>query len=105
MMEFLTMKMNQLVTPFLLVLSAVFLFPQLLYAEQLSIRVGAYASPPEIFQDDNGQIAGFWPEMIGTIVKKGNWQIEYIGTIGNGEKMNKRHLRNCLFSCSWGKRL
>jgi len=65
--------------PLSLFLLLTFLFsPQWICAEPLSIRVGAYANPPKIFQDDNGDVAGFWPELIADIAKKENWQIEYV---------------------------
>ncbi len=79
------MRTNQFLPLFLFFLLACFFSPQWIHAEQLSIRVGGYANPPKIFQDDNGSVAGFWPELIADIAKKENWQIEYVwGTWSEG---------------------
>ena len=72
------MKMNRFLAPLLCILLAGFLLPESLCAEQTLVRVGAYANPPKILQNDNGQIAGFWPDLIGSIAKKENWQVEYV---------------------------
>ena len=79
------MRINYFLPPFLFPLLVLFFLPQLLCAEPLSIRVGAYANPPKIFQDDNGSVVGFWPDLIADIAKKENWQVEYVwGTWSEG---------------------
>ncbi|MCK4622145.1 MAG: transporter substrate-binding domain-containing protein [Desulfuromonadales bacterium] len=79
------MKTNRFLAFVPSVLLVIFLLPQVIYAERLSIKVGAYANAPKIFQDDQGRIAGFWPDLIAYIAEKENWQIEYVwGTWSEG---------------------
>ncbi|MCK4690217.1 MAG: transporter substrate-binding domain-containing protein, partial [Desulfuromonadales bacterium] len=79
------MKTNRFLAFIPSVLLVIFLLPQVIYAERLSIKVGAYANAPKIFQDDQGHIAGFWPDLIADIAEKENWQIEYVwGTWSEG---------------------
>jgi PAS domain S-box-containing protein len=42
------------------------------------VKVGMYENKPKIFTDDNGNPAGFWPDIISYIANKQGWQIEYV---------------------------
>lgn len=42
------------------------------------IRVGVYENSPKIYTDENGEVKGFWPDIIRDIGKKENWQIEWV---------------------------
>ncbi len=46
--------------------------------ETVVIRVGIYENNPKIFTDDQGNAAGFWPDIINDIAEKQNWQIEWV---------------------------
>ncbi len=64
------------------------LFFSLLYAflfgvpvsadDPITLRVGIYENSPKIFTDENGDAAGFWPEIIAYIADEEGWQIEYV---------------------------
>ena len=42
------------------------------------VRVGAYENAPKIYADGNGEMAGFWPDLINAIAAKEGWQIVWI---------------------------
>lgn len=55
--------------------------------EKLHVRVGAYDNPPKIYIEKGGKVSGFWPELLGYIAEKENWEIEYVkGKWGEGLK-------------------
>lgn len=41
-------------------------------------RAGFYENPPKIYTDEDGQIAGFWPEILNYIATQEGWQIEWV---------------------------
>ena len=43
--------------------------------EEKLIRVGVYENNPKIYTDSNGDITGFWPDLIEYIADKENWNI------------------------------
>jgi two-component system cell cycle sensor histidine kinase/response regulator CckA len=45
---------------------------------QRVIRVGTYENPPKIYKDNEGNIRGFWPELISYIANKEGWEIIWI---------------------------
>jgi two-component system cell cycle sensor histidine kinase/response regulator CckA len=44
----------------------------------LVVRVGIYENEPKIFTDDEGNAAGFWPELILYIADQEGWEIEWV---------------------------
>jgi len=51
------------------------------------IRVGVYENPPKIYTDADGNVTGFWPEVIKAIAEKENWTIVWVpGTWEEGLK-------------------
>ena len=46
--------------------------------DALTLRVGIYDNNPKIFTDEDGNAAGFWPEIIEYIAAEEGWQIEYV---------------------------
>ena len=51
---------------------------QLQAQNQNIIRVGAYDNPPKISIDKNGDVSGFWPDLLSIIAKNEGWKIEYV---------------------------
>lgn len=45
---------------------------------KLIVKVGVYENKPKIFTDENGNVAGFWYELIEHIAKKENWDVRYV---------------------------
>jgi PAS domain S-box-containing protein len=43
-----------------------------------TVRVGIYENSPKIFTDENGNAAGFWPDIIAYIASEEGWEIEYV---------------------------
>ena len=92
-------------TPFVLILVSLWLVccggffsyslnPARAARERLSVNVGAYDNAPKIFMDANGNINGFWPELLAQIAKEENWKINYIhGTWKQGlERLQKKQI-------------
>ncbi|MGA2158470.1 MAG: ATP-binding protein [Dehalococcoidia bacterium] len=58
-----------------------------------TVRVGVYENQPQIFTDDKGKVAGFWPDIIEYIASVEGWTIQYkqgswsdcLQMLGNGE--------------------
>ncbi len=46
--------------------------------EKSFVAVGAYENNPKIFTDPDGNVAGFWPDLLSYIAQKENWNIKYI---------------------------
>ena len=63
-------------------------------ADQKIIKVGAYENYPKIYQGENGDISGFWPDLLDYIAKKENWEILYVnGTWKQGlERLKKTEI-------------
>jgi PAS domain S-box-containing protein len=54
-------------------------------ADRRIIRVGMYENSPKIYTDAQGNITGFWPELINYIAEKENWKIVWVpGTWDEG---------------------
>lgn len=47
-------------------------------AEPISIKVGMYENGPKIFTTSEGEISGFFPDILESIARKENWNLEYI---------------------------
>jgi two-component system, cell cycle sensor histidine kinase and response regulator CckA len=47
-------------------------------AQPIPVRIGFYENPPKIFTDTDGNIAGFWPELIAYIAAEEGWQIVWV---------------------------
>jgi signal transduction histidine kinase len=41
------------------------------------VRVGVYENQPNIFTDDKGKVAGFWPDIVEYVASAEGWKIEY----------------------------
>lgn len=59
-------------------LGLVFTSPLFADSARRVIRVGAYDNPPKIRKDENGNIIGFWPDLIKIIADREDWRIEYV---------------------------
>ncbi len=60
--------------------------------EPLKVRIGAYENPPKIFVDNNGNVSGFWPDLIAEIASREGWRVEYVfGTWSEGLERLRRH--------------
>jgi len=59
---------------------------------QRVIRVGVYENPPKIYTDNEGNIRGFWPELISYIADKEGWKIVWIS--GNWNENLQRLMTN-----------
>jgi PAS domain S-box-containing protein len=46
--------------------------------DSITVRVGVYENNPKIFTDENGDAAGFWPDIIEYIAAEEGWSIEYV---------------------------
>lgn len=44
----------------------------------LVIRVGQYDNPPKIYEDDQGNVIGLFPDLLGYIAAQEGWTIEYV---------------------------
>lgn len=42
------------------------------------IRACAYENAPKIFTDENGNVTGFWPDLLNSIAVQEGWQIEWV---------------------------
>jgi PAS domain S-box-containing protein len=42
------------------------------------VKVGVYENEPRIFTDEQGKVAGFWPDIIEYIAEKEGWEIDYV---------------------------
>ncbi|MCP4670719.1 MAG: PAS domain S-box protein [Desulfobacula sp.] len=60
----------------------------------ITIKVGAYENHPKIFKGENGDISGFWPDLLHYIAKKENWNIIYVsGTWKQGlERLKNKEI-------------
>ena len=47
-------------------------------SKQLDIRVGAYENYPKVYSDQDGNIVGFFPEILHHIASVEGWNIEYV---------------------------
>ncbi|MDD5014671.1 MAG: transporter substrate-binding domain-containing protein, partial [Atribacterota bacterium] len=47
-------------------------------SEPLILRIGVYENPPKIFTDSEGNVSGFWPDIIEYITLREGWQIEWV---------------------------
>ncbi|MBU2628053.1 MAG: transporter substrate-binding domain-containing protein, partial [Proteobacteria bacterium] len=53
--------------------------------EKSVVKVGVYENRPRIFTNPDGNVAGFWPDLLAYIAKKENWEIRYVpGTWNEG---------------------
>jgi len=46
--------------------------------DTMVVKVGIYENNPKIFTDDQGNAAGFWPDIVNYIANKEGWQIEWV---------------------------
>jgi signal transduction histidine kinase len=46
--------------------------------DSITLRVGIYENNPKIFTDENGDAAGFWPDIVAYIAAEEGWEIEYV---------------------------
>ena len=46
--------------------------------KQITIRVGAYENAPKIYTNSDGDLVGFWPELIEYIAQQENWKIVWV---------------------------
>ena len=45
---------------------------------RITIRVGAYENAPKIYTNSDGNLAGFWPELIDYIAQQENWNVVWV---------------------------
>jgi len=67
-----------LISLIVLIISLFFLFNPNIIDSQLTLRVGAYENEPKIYTNDDGNVVGFFPELLEHIALKEGWEIEYI---------------------------
>jgi signal transduction histidine kinase len=61
----------------LAILFAPTFFPQI-REPSLTLKVGAYDNAPKVYQDENGEWIGFFPELLEFIAEEENWAIEWV---------------------------
>ncbi|MBU0732445.1 transporter substrate-binding domain-containing protein [Patescibacteria group bacterium] len=64
-----------------------FLSPNLVNAQEdpTIVRVGVYDNSPKIFMDEDGEIKGFWADIINYMAEQEGWQVQYVyGTWDEG---------------------
>lgn len=75
---------SQTRTLLVLAVLLVFLAP-FLAASNNTIRVGVYDNSPKIYKDANGNITGFWAEIVNSIAADEGWDVQYVhGTFAEG---------------------
>ncbi len=48
--------------------------------QEMTIRVGVYDNPPQIYKFPDGQVAGIFSDLLEVIAREKNWDIEYVFT-------------------------
>lgn len=56
--------------------------------EPLSVRIGVYENAPKIQIDENGNPAGFWPDLVRVLAERENWNITWVE--GNWAELSLR---------------
>ena len=46
--------------------------------DPVTVKVGVYENSPKIFTDEDGNVSGFWPDIIEYIAEEEGWNIEYV---------------------------
>jgi ABC-type amino acid transport substrate-binding protein/nitrogen-specific signal transduction histidine kinase/ActR/RegA family two-component response regulator len=46
--------------------------------EKLTVRVGAYENHPKIYTNENGVLAGIFPDILEDIASREDWELEYV---------------------------
>jgi ABC-type amino acid transport substrate-binding protein len=46
--------------------------------EKLKVRVGAYENHPKIYTNENGVLAGIFPDILEDIASREDWELEYV---------------------------
>lgn len=63
----------------------VFLTSFLIAADATTVKVGVYDNPPKVYRDANGNVTGFWAEMVNSIAADEGWDVQYVyGTFADG---------------------
>ncbi|MCK9356860.1 MAG: ATP-binding protein [Dehalococcoidia bacterium] len=44
----------------------------------LKVRVGVYENPPKIFTDEEGNVSGFWADIVAYIAQEEDWEVEWV---------------------------
>jgi len=53
----------------------------------MNVKVGVYENPPKIYLNENGEVSGFYADLINAIAEKEGWNVEYVfGTWEEGLK-------------------
>ncbi|MCK5097180.1 MAG: transporter substrate-binding domain-containing protein [Desulfobacteraceae bacterium] len=60
------------------ILINIFFATTALSKEKILIKVGVYENNPKIYTASNGDVTGFWPDLIAHIANKENWDIKYV---------------------------
>ncbi len=47
-------------------------------ADPIPVRVGVYENAPKIYTDAQGEVAGFWPDLVNALAADEAWQIEWV---------------------------
>lgn len=69
------------------------LSPGWVSGEEAVVRVGIYQYLPSVFLDSEGDVQGFWPDLLEVIVAPEQWRLEYLPCYGD----------QCLRPLAWGK--
>jgi len=46
--------------------------------QAIKLKVGLYENPPKIYTDQDGQAAGFWPDLLRYIAAEEGWEVEWV---------------------------
>lgn len=70
----------------------------------LPVRVGFYENPPKLYTDSDGNVAGFWPDLIHFIAAEEGWQIEWVpGTWEEGLERLKQNQIDIMPDVAWSE--
>jgi len=59
-----------------------------LHAENKHFKTGIYENSPKLFTDENGEVSGFWADIITYIAEEEGWELEWVP--GNWEQCLQR---------------
>ena len=77
---------------------------QLAVAPALTVRVGFYENPPKIYTDSDGNISGFWPDLVYFVSAEEGWKIEWVpGTWEQGLQRLERSQIDIMPDVAWTK--
>lgn len=70
--------MSRKIIILLIAIINVFMVSAMQVSQRREIRVGAYDNAPKIYKNEEGEIVGFWPELMREIADRENWEIVWV---------------------------